>query len=225
MTRTFFVTGTDTDVGKTVCCDALLQAANESGITTLAYKPIAAGCAVTTDGLRNEDALILQKSCNFDVEYNLINPIAFEEPIAPHIAAEIIQQPIDVNKVTTGLKLLQQKQPELLIVEGAGGWFLPLNDDMLLSEWVVEQQLPVILVVGMKLGCLNHALLTYEAIKRSGLKVAGWIANQVQAKMPFYDQNLTLLKNKIDAPLIAEIPHFHNKSTPSLAQYVNLECL
>ncbi|WP_028866474.1 dethiobiotin synthase [Psychromonas hadalis] len=225
MKQTYFVTGTDTDVGKTVCCKALLQAANQQGKMTLAYKPIAAGCELTADGLRNEDALILQKNSSLNVAYELINPIAFKEPIAPHIAAEIENKPIQVEMITCGLLTLQAKGPDLLIVEGAGGWSLPLNHQQLLSEWVVAQQLPVIMVVGMKLGCLNHALLTYQSILHSGLKVAGWIANQLQAEMPFYQQNLALLTAKIDAPMIAEIPYLSHVEKVNLAQYVNLALL
>jgi dethiobiotin synthetase len=224
-TRTYFITGTDTDVGKTLCCDALLQATNLQGKTTLAYKPIAAGCEQTTNGLRNEDALILQKSSSIKVDYKLINPIAFIDPIAPHIAAEIENNPIKVETITMGLHTLLEKKPDLLIVEGAGGWFLPLNNEQLFSEWVIEQQLPVILVVGMKLGCLNHALLTYQAIISSGLKVAGWIANQLQPEMPYYLQNLLFLKNKIDAPMIAEIPYLKDLKSTSLSQFVNLELI
>lgn len=224
-TKTYFVTGTDTDVGKTVCCDALLQAAKLQGKLTLAYKPIAAGCEKTANGLRNEDALILQNSSTIKVDYKLINPIAFIEPIAPHIAAEINNAPIEVETITQGLQILQAKNPDLLIVEGAGGWFLPLNNELLLSQWVVQQQLPVILVVGMKLGCLNHALLTYQAIINSGLKVAGWIANQVQPEMPFYQKNLDFLKNKFDAPMMAEIPHIKELATTSLTEFVDTDLL
>jgi len=225
MTRTYFVTGTDTDVGKTVCCNALIQAANLQRKSTLAYKPIAAGCHETEHGLRNEDALILQNSCSVKVDYDLINPISFKEPIAPHIAAEIEQTPIKIDLISQGLRGLQNIQADILIVEGAGGWFLPVNDEVLFSEWVVSEQLPVILVVGMKLGCLNHALLTYQAIIDSGLVVAGWIANQVQATMPFYEQNLALLDKKIDAPMIAEIPYVNQSQMTSLAQFVKIDLL
>jgi dethiobiotin synthetase len=224
-TKTYFVTGTDTDVGKTVCCDALLQAAKLQGKSTVAYKPIAAGCEETENGLRNEDALILQNSSTIKVDYELINPIAFIEAIAPHIAAEINNAPIKIETITQGLQTLQDKNPDLLIVEGAGGWSLPLNNELLLSEWVVQQQLPVILVVGMKLGCLNHALLTYQAIINSGLKVVGWIANQIQSEMPFYQQNLKLLSHKLDAPMIAEIPYLKDWDNTSLAKFVDTELL
>jgi len=223
MTQTYFITGTDTDVGKTVCCAALLQAAQAQGLTTLAYKPIAAGCEVTSKGLRNEDALVLQQNSTCTVDYDLINPIAFKEPIAPHIAAQIEKKPIDINRITLGLQQLQQYRSDLLIVEGAGGWHLPINNEQLLSEWVVEQKLPVILVVGMKLGCLNHAMLTYQTLMNEGVIVVGWIANQLSTDMPFYQQNLQWLTQKFSAPLIAEIPRLDCPSSSNLAQYVNLK--
>ncbi|PKF63854.1 dethiobiotin synthase [Psychromonas sp. psych-6C06] len=225
MTQTFFITGTDTDVGKTVCCAALLQAANQQGLKTLAYKPIAAGCEKTSAGLRNDDALTLQQYSNIEADYDLINPIAFEQPIAPHIAAELENRSISIDNITLGLEKLQSYHPDVLFVEGAGGWSLPLNNKQLLSDWVEAQQLSVIIVVGMKLGCLNHALLTYQTIKSAGLKVAGWIANQTQTEMPYYAQNLALLNAKIDAPLLAEIPHLPQAEHHNLGQYVDLKSL
>lgn len=223
MTRTYFVTGTDTDVGKTVCCDALLQTANQQGKTTLAYKPIAAGCELTNAGLRNEDALILQKSSSVKVEYDLINPIAFQAPIAPHIAAEIENSPISFDNITEGLMQLREYQSDVLIVEGAGGWHLPINNEQLLSQWVIEQRLPVILVVGMKLGCLNHAMLTYQSMINDGLQVVGWIANQLATEMPLYQQNVQWLKQKISAPLIAELPSLDCTNKNDLSQYINFK--
>ncbi|WP_413698680.1 dethiobiotin synthase [Psychromonas sp. KJ10-10] len=188
----------------------------------LPINPLSAGCEQTINGLRNEDALILQNSSSIKVDYDLVNPIAFVEPIAPHIAAENINTAIDLDRVSQGLQVLQDKQADLLLVEGAGGWLLPINNGQVFSEWVIAQQLPVILVVGMKLGCLNHALLTYQNIINSGLKIAGWIANQVQPDMDFYEQNLTFLKQKIDAPMLAEIPHLKDLHNTDLTQFVSV---
>jgi len=217
----YFVTGTDTDVGKTVCCQALLQAANKQQLSTLAYKPIAAGCEQTLYGLRNHDALLLQKESSLDVAYELVNPISFTPAIAPHIAAQIENKPIEQSYISQGLERLKSLNSDLIIIEGAGGWRLPLNADETLSDWVATQKLPVILVVGMKLGCLNHAILTYESIINDGLKVVGWIANQVDNNMSFYMQNLEMLKHKISAPMIAEIPYLDNVSEQDLSAYVN----
>jgi len=217
----FFVTGTDTDVGKTVCCQALLQAANRQQLSTLAYKPIAAGCEQTQYGLRNHDALLLQESSSLEVAYDLVNPISFAPAIAPHIAAQLENKPIELSYISQGLERLKSLNSDLIIVEGAGGWRLPLNADETLSGWVATQKLPVILVVGMKLGCLNHAILTYESILNDGLEVVGWIANQVEKNMSFYMQNLETLKHKINAPMIAEIPYLDKVTEQDLSCYVN----
>jgi len=217
---TYFITGTDTDVGKTICTKALLQAANKQSLRTLAYKPIAAGCEDTNEGLRNQDALILQQHSSITVDYDNVNPIAFKEPIAPHIAALKTQQVISIDTINKGLATLQIEQPQLLLVEGAGGWHLPINDQQLLSEWVVEKQLPVILVVGLKLGCLNHALLTAQTIQQSGLYIAGWIANHLQPDMPYVQDNISTLKSLIKAPLLAEIPFLKDIDEQELSSYI-----
>ena len=225
LTKTLFISGTDTDVGKTICCKALLQAATMRQKSTLAYKPIAAGCNVTKGGLRNHDALTLQANASIKNDYDSINPIAFEEPIAPHIAANINDYAIETDLITEGLLALQQQKPDLLLVEGAGGWRLPLSQETLLSDWVVEHKLPVIMVVGMKLGCLNHAMLTYEMMLNDGINVIGWVANQLQSDMLFYEQNLTFLKTKLLAPLIAELPYFDDIGHVHLGKYVNWDLL
>jgi len=220
---TYFITGTDTDVGKTICTKALLQAANKQSLRTLAYKPISAGCEETNEGLRNQDALILQQHSSITVDYDNVNPIAFKEPIAPHIAALKTQQVISVDIINKGLTVLQNKQPQLLLVEGAGGWHLPVSNEQLLSDWVVEKQLPVILIVGLKLGCLNHALLTAQTIQQSGLYIAGWIANHLQPDMPYVQDNISTLNSLIKAPLIAEIPFLENINKQDLSSYIEVE--
>lgn len=217
----YFITGTDTDVGKTLSTKALIDAANAQQLTTLGYKPISAGCEQTNAGLRNEDALILQAASSHNVDYQWVNPIAFLPPIAPHIAAKEVNQAIDLTIVSDAFDYLKTQQTDLLFVEGAGGWHLPLDDQQLLSDWVVEQNLPVIVVVGLKLGCLNHALLTIKAVEQSGLKVAGWIANHIQANMPYAQDNIDSLKAMIKAPLLAEIPYLQDKQQ-NLAKYIKV---
>jgi dethiobiotin synthetase len=214
--RAFFVTGTDTEVGKTFITEALLILLNKKGLLTAAYKPIAAGCELTPLGLRNEDALALQEHSSIDLGYDEVNPIAFEAAIAPHLAAQNLKeddtaQPISIDTVREGFIALLQKKPDVLIVEGAGGWRLPLGIDFdgqprYLSEFVVERNLSVILVVGMRLGCLNHAVLTAECIRNDGLKIAGWVANQVDPDMLFLDENIESLKTLIDAPFLGALP-------------------
>jgi dethiobiotin synthetase len=231
--RAFFVTGTDTEVGKTFVSEALLILLNKKGLLTAGYKPIAAGCKLTAQGLRNEDALALQKYSSIDLSYDEVNPITFEAAIAPHLAAQDLSkddtaQPISVATVREGFICLLQKKPDVLIVEGAGGWRLPLGIDFegqprYLSEFVVERNLSVILVVGMRLGCLNHAVLTAECIRNDGLKIAGWVANQVDPNMPMLEANVDSLKTLLDAPFIGTIPRL--KTPADAGVYLDLSVI
>lgn len=231
--RAFFITGTDTEIGKTFIGTALLQALNEKGYVTAGYKPIAAGCDKTAEGLRNEDALELQKHSSLDLHYDEVNPIAFEAPIAPHLAlkntakeGEVHYIPID--KIREGFVHLLKRDPNVIVVEGAGGWRLPLGGSYqgkprYLSEFVTELNLSVIMVVGMRLGCLNHAVLTAEAIRHDGLKIAGWVANQVDPDMSLIDENIESLKTLIDAPFLGNVPQL--PAGQNAGSYLNLELL
>jgi len=225
--RSVFITGTDTDAGKTYVSELLLKSVNKAGLKTIGFKPIAAGCEQTSDGLRNDDALKLQAAANFKLPYDSINPIALAPPIAPHIAAAQLGQTIDMDLILKSLINLQNEAADFLLVEGAGGWRLPISVPALandskksnsetsadkskvayLSDFVANNKLPVILVVGMKLGCLNHAALTFEQIKRDNCRVVGWIANQVDSNMAFYSENLDSLHAILDAPYLGEVCH------------------
>ena len=220
-TKCIFITGTDTDCGKTVSTKALLETADALGLSTVAYKPIAAGCEFIDDQLQNSDALTLQKNSSLALQYSEVNPIAFEAPIAPHIAAFLTQTYIDFNVISCGLRHLKTMNADLCFIEGAGGWRLPIDNERYLSDWVIDQKLDVILVVGMKLGCLNHAVLTYQSILQDGLNVIGWVANSASAKMPYYHENLTTLNEAINAPLIAEISYLDNIEDINLTEHVN----
>jgi len=206
---------------------------NKKGLLTAGYKPIAAGCELTPQGLRNEDALALQQHSSIKLHYDEVNPIAFEAAIAPHLAAQKLStnntpQPISVDTVREGFIRLLQKKPDVLMVEGAGGWRLPLGIDFegnpkYLSEFVVERNLSVILVVGMRLGCLNHGVLTAECIRNDGLKIAGWVANQVDPDMPYLAENIDSLKTLLDVPFIGSLPRLE---TPADAgRYLDLSIL
>ncbi len=203
---TFFVTGTDTEVGKTFITQAILRIFEQKRKTCIGYKPVAAGSIVTLDGLQNEDAVCLQESSTFALSYDDVNTYSFQEPIAPHIAAAKVKTPIAVPAMADGLHKLQRKNPDILLVEGAGGWRLPLGNGLFMSDFVKTEQLPVLLVVGMRLGCLNHAILTAESIVKDGLSLAGWVANHVQHDMPFRKENVETLKQEIDAPFLGEVP-------------------
>lgn len=214
--HSFFIAGTDTDVGKTFIATGLLACAREKGLSTAGYKPVSAGCAKTADGLRNEDAEALLAGSSLELEYSQVNPIAFADPVAPHLAASREGQSISLDEITVGYQVLRDKAPDFLLVEGAGGWRLPLNNQgLFLSEFAVSQQLPVILVIGMKLGCLNHAMLTIEAIQRDGLAIAGWVANHIDTDMLYQKDNLETLKALIDAPCLGVVPKLAEHHQPS----------
>lgn len=205
MTKSYFITGTDTDVGKTHVACALLQALNQQGLSSAAYKPIAAGCEPSSEGLRNRDALVLQHHSSLNLHYSEVNPIAFAEPVAPHLAAKRQKQTIDLQKISSGYQQLLAKQPDVLFTEGAGGWRLPLGQGQYLSDFVIAHKIPVILVVGIRLGCLNHALLSAEAIESDGLTLVGWVANNLSDNMPYARENIQHLQQQLNAPFLAEL--------------------
>ncbi|MDG2089996.1 MAG: dethiobiotin synthase [Gammaproteobacteria bacterium] len=206
MGKTFFITGTDTDTGKTFVSCSLLQSAKIKGLSTAVLKPVAAGGILSNEGLQNEDAISLQESCTLNLSYKEINPLCLEQAIAPHIAAQKEGVLIQASELADHCKKIISKKADLTLIEGAGGWQVPLNQNEFMGDIVKILDIPVILVVGMKLGCLNHALLTVKAIKEEGVLLHGWIANQLDPLMPAYDENIDALKQKIEAPLIASIP-------------------
>lgn len=224
MTKTYFVTGTDTEVGKTVASCALLQAANAQGANAIGYKPVASGSEQTSEGLRNNDALLLQANSRVKLPYSMINPIVFEAPTSPHIISEKMGLPIDFSVINQGL-LDIQRQGDWVLVEGAGGWYTPLSTEKTYADWVIEQQLPVILVVGVKLGCINHALLTLEAIHAAGLLVAGWIANEVEPAGAYQAEYLATLKRMIKPPCLGILPYLPELNESTLGQYLDLSLL
>ena len=219
----FFITGTDTDVGKTICTAALLHKAKLASKSTLGLKPLAAGCDVTDEGLRNADALALMAQSTEVLPYEQVNPVALQEAIAPHIAAERLNKPLSAARLVGYLRgVLMINRAEFICIEGAGGWRVPLNAKETRAEVPKDLKLPVIMVVGMKLGCINHALLTIESINRDGLKVVGWIANKVNDDMEAYEENLDSLKKLIRVPCLGEVPHLANPSVEAVAQYLTL---
>ena len=204
----YFVTGTDTDAGKTFVSCGILQAAARAGLSTAAIKPLAAGAEETPDGLRNGDALALQRCSTLPLSYGQVNPVCFPEPIAPHIAAQRAGRRLSAQRLAGFCRGVLMQGADLTLVEGAGGWKVPLSDRELLSQLARELDLPVILVVGMRLGCLNHALLTAQAILADRLPLAGWIANRVDPGMDCYEENRDTLEALLPGPLLAEIPHY-----------------
>lgn len=220
----FFVTGTDTGVGKTCIAAGLLQAANSRGLTTAALKPVAAGCERTPEGLRNEDALLLQSVVNPPLDYEQINPVALEPAIAPHIAALKARRPLSTDRLA-GYCRGVLGQADFTVVEGAGGWRVPLNPAETLADLARQLNLPVILVVGVRLGCLNHALLTAEAIARDGLPLAGWVANVLDPDMPRLRENVDALGQRLRAPFLGWVPSLTSPTPSAVAGHLNLDPL
>lgn len=200
-----FVTGTDTEVGKTFISVGLMEQFKQQGLTVAGMKPVASGCEITSEGLRNSDALALQQHANVELAYELMNPYAFEPAIAPHIAAQQSATNIDINVLTNNYQQIQS-QADVVVVEGAGGWLVPLNEKQTLADLAVELNLPVVLVVGIRLGCINHALLSVKAIEQSGLTLLGWVANHVD-KRSESDDIINTLKQSINEPCLGEVPY------------------
>lgn len=205
MTKAYFVIGTDTNVGKTYVASALVQHFVLLGLKTVGMKPIASGCELNQQGeLINEDAAALISVSNVSAPLDLINPYRFLPAIAPHIAAEQAGVVINLNSITQAYQQLTTLA-DVVIVEGAGGFFVPLNRKETLADLAVQLNIPIILVVGMRLGCINHALLTVEAIQTRGLHLAGWVANQINPNMTMFDENLSSLQQRISAPCISVV--------------------
>jgi dethiobiotin synthetase len=205
MSGGWFVTGTDTGVGKTLVARLLLEALKRAGHSAAGMKPVASGCHVTAAGLRSDDALELMQASNAAADYADVNPYALASACAPHIAAREMGVAIRLERILESFRRLQQKSP-WLVVEGVGGWMVPLGGRLTLVEVARALGLPVILVVGLRLGCLNHALLTAEAIRRADIPLAGWVANHIDPAMTHVPENIATLAQKIEAPLLAQIP-------------------
>lgn len=221
--KTYFVTGTNTDVGKTVVTAALLEAANQAGKRTLAMKPVASGCVQTPEGLRNSDALILQNVMTEQLPYDVINPVALEPAIAPHVAAAQAGRNLSANRLAGFCRGIQLRPADLLLIEGAGGWRVPLNDRETYSALAQQLNIPVILVVSLELGCINHALLSAEAIRRDGLLLAGWVANRPrEAVMSCETDTLAYLRQHLECPCLGVLPWLSDPEPKALAKFLNI---
>ena len=225
MNAAFFVTGTDTDVGKTTIAAGLLRAARLAGLSTAAVKPVASGCEDGVDGLRNSDALALLAECSLPLSYAEVNPFAFAPAIAPHLAAREAGVELKVDALATAVQAVLAQQADFTLVEGAGGWRVPLGGQATLADLPVALDLPVILVVGVRLGCISHALLTAEAIARDGLQLAGWVANIIGPKTSRLEENLATLAERLPAPCLGRVPKLKTASAQSVAEYLQLDLL
>ncbi|OOZ42322.1 dethiobiotin synthase [Solemya pervernicosa gill symbiont] len=220
----YFVTGTDTEVGKSLVATALVHAFAENGGLIGVMKPVAAGAIETAEGLRNGDAIALQNAASISLPYELINPYLYNDSIAPHIAANQSGRTIELAQLVDAY-LQVSDRADRVVVEGAGGWLLPIDDELTLADFVVALQLPVVVVVGLRLGCLNHALLTIESIQQRGLTVAGWVANSLMPQMEVEQQNIDTLVQRISAPLLGRVPFNPDHTLESVAACLDLSLL
>jgi dethiobiotin synthetase len=216
MSLKIFVTGTDTNVGKTYISVSLLKIFNQLGYSTLGIKPIASGSSMSHGKLQNEDALALQKTSSVKLDYDQINPYAFEPSISPHIAGNNIGVALDVETVANKIRPALELPVDVQIIEGVGGWCVPLNKQESMADLVKHLNLSVILTVGIKLGCLNHSILTAKAIANSGLPFIGWIANCVEPATLEIHENIATLKQWLPAPCLG-IVHYQQKPEESLS--------
>ncbi|TKD38740.1 dethiobiotin synthase [Azotobacter chroococcum] len=225
MSTAFFIAGTDTDAGKTTVACGLLHAARRAGLSTAAAKPVASGCAATPAGLRNGDALALLGECSLALDYAEVNPFAFAPAIAPHLAAREVGVELNVAALLAPVRQVLARGADFTLVEGAGGWRVPLTGRENLSDLAVALGLPVILVVGVRLGCINHAVLTAEAIARDGLELAGWVANVIDPHTSRLDENLATLAERLPAPCLGRIPRLPEASPAAVAAHLELGAL
>jgi dethiobiotin synthetase len=217
----YFITGTDTGVGKTLVSCALLHALAAQDKRVVGFKPVAAGC---DENDHNEDALQLRAASNVLVSYGQVNPYCFVHPVAPHIAARNSGVRIELSRILTTYRELASQADEV-VVEGAGGFLIPLNEKKDSADLAVELGLPVIVVAGMRLGCLNHALLTMRVLADYELECAGWVANVLDADMPVLQQNIDALRERIAAPLLGVIPYQAQPDAKAAATCLQLSLL
>lgn len=217
----YFVTGTDTGVGKTLVSCALLRGFAAQGKLVSGFKPVAAGC---DEQDHNEDALALRAASTLQLGYGQVNPYCFPRAIAPHLAARHVGVRIEMQRILISYEELAGQADEV-IVEGAGGFLVPLNEDLTFADLARELDIPVILVVGMRLGCINHALLTMAAIEDHQLECAGWVANVLDDTMPALQENIETLRARIAAPLLGIVPRLDVADAKLAVQHLDMGLL
>jgi dethiobiotin synthetase len=218
----WFIAGTDTGVGKTLATQALLHRLRERHARVIGMKPIAAGAERGTDGSwSNEDVMALRAASSFDAPSSLVNPYLLRSPVSPHIAARLDGVVIELDRIVAACAALRS-QADAVLVEGAGGFRVPVSDTLDGADLAVALGLPVVLVIGLRLGCLNHALLTAESIAAHGLRLAGWIANRIDPNMPEQPANLDLLGSRLSAPCLGVMPHQRPPDPHAAAAHLQL---
>ena len=222
-----FITGTDTDAGKTFVATTLLYKAQSLGLSTFGLKPIAAGCEWSLEQnpsgeWHNDDALSLQAASSIKTDYAVHNPVAFPQAVAPHIAAELNNSQLTLNSLLEQCQTGMEQVADFHLIEGAGGWLVPLNNEHTLADFAQQLNHDVVLVVGMKLGCINHALLTQQLILATKLNFVGWVANHIDPEMSEQEANFAYLRNHLQAPCLGRIPFSPNKQPKDLIHHIIL---
>ncbi len=230
MGKGFFITGTDTDVGKTTIALGLMAALQQQGLRVAAMKPVSAGCTKTTGGLRNDDAVQLMQQASVELPYDVVNPYAFAAAIAPHIAAAQNNTILHIEPLCHAYEKIAA-QADVVIVEGAGGWRAPLNENETMADLATALGLPVINVVGLRLGCLSHALLTAESISAHGLQHTAWVGNTLCTDMACTTENIMALKQRLPGdclgvvPFTASLSQQHTPFCENIARHLNVSTL
>ncbi|WP_312318637.1 dethiobiotin synthase [Stenotrophomonas sp.] len=214
-----YITGTDTGIGKTFSSCALLHALRQQGLRAVGMKPVASGCEMTAEGLRNEDAVALRAASDPVPAYADLNPYALPEPLAPELAAADAGVTLALPPIEAAFARLRA-QADTVVVEGVGGWLAPLSATLDQSHLVHALQLPVVLVVGLRLGCINHARLSLEAIGAAGATCIGWIANEVDPQMARIDENVGMLRERLPMPYWGRLPYAPGADPAQLAQHL-----
>lgn len=222
MAKGYFVTGTDTNVGKTWATVALMLALQRIGKNVVGMKPVAAGCEWREGAWKNQDALLLQQYASRAFDYRHVNPYAFPQPVSPHIACGDVD--VEPQRLWREFQILAAAA-DCVLVEGAGGWFSPLGTELDNAGLAEYLDLPVIVVVGMRLGCINHARLTVHAVREAGLQPAGWLAVALEPDMSGFQANVNYLQEKLRIPFLGTMPHLLNPGYALLSKFVNIEKL
>lgn len=218
----FFITGTDTNIGKTAITCSLIAKCIEEGFRAGGMKPVAAGCHIENGNMISDDVKKIIEVSNVDLNIKEINPYSFEPPIAPHISFK--SNEMDPDLIKKCLRSFENKM-DYLFIEGVGGYAVPLTKTFTTADLVEVLDIPVILVVGMKLGCINHALLTVESISNKKQKLCGWVANRIDEDMQAYEENFSFLKEKIKAPCLGEVPYFKDFNPYKASKFIDINKL
>lgn len=221
MTQGYFITGTDTGVGKTWCSVALMHYFKKQGKSVVGMKPVASGASRINGRLINDDALLLQQHASKTFSYDVVNPFVFEMPVSPHIVAEKAGESIDFERIIDKLAVLQ-KSCEIVIIEGVGGWLVPLGPKLGIADLAMRLGFPVILVVAIRLGCINHARLTFSALQADGVLCSGWIANCTETDMLAKEENIQTISSFIDIPLLGVLPFSQKPNFSDLACHLKI---